>query len=180
MMDQGTGDVEIQPFKVVGKDTSQLLTVAVLPDGKAKTIAKAGVKAVNSWNLKKNIRAMAFDTTVTNSGHINGVYVRIQRSLKQLMLPCPCRRHFHEVLLCADYQTCSGEISQGPEIALFTDLKKKKKWKKIDKRNFITGFDDPEIQDFVAEHGLVILKALNKNVRDYQPRDDYKEIIDLD
>jgi hypothetical protein len=53
----------------------------------------------DKWNIKDEIKAFSFDTTVANTVRMNGVSVLLEEKLRDDVLYLACHHHIHEIML---------------------------------------------------------------------------------
>ena len=106
----------------------KLLGVAKYPTGSdcctGEIIAGKTTELLDSWNCKKSVRSLCFDTTASNTGHLTAACVAIQAKLARALLWCACRHHMGEIVLDHIFQDLKIEISKSPEVSVFQRLKK--------------------------------------------------------
>ena len=89
---------------------------------------------------------MVFDTTSSNSGHMTGGCVAIQRKLGKPVIWLTCRHHVGEVIL---EQVCSNlniETSKSPDVSVFCRFKQN--WSKVS-HSEIDNLDFPTIPPWI-------------------------------
>lgn len=169
--------VDRLPILVSGSGVSQLLQVAKIPNGTGKEQAKAVVDALEEWGLVEKVVGMAFDTTASNTGRINGACTLIEQKLGKNLLYFACRHHMLELVAGAAYTTLMAP-TKGPEELLFKRFQAR--WESINQNMFETGADHEEvalvIQDTKAEMTSWAEKALEEL---HDLRDDYRELLEL-
>jgi hypothetical protein len=169
--------VDRLPVLVSGKEVSKLLTVAKLSSGAGESQASAVYEALNDWNIADMVRAMCFDTTASNTGHNTGACVLLERKLGRELMYLACRHHIMEVVIGKVFQVCMGSSSSGPEVLLFKRFKER--WHLIDKTRFQTGIDNENVACSLLDVKEDILEFCNKQLVETQPRDDYREFVEL-
>ena len=176
----GSELVDRLPILVSGCDTEQLLGVPKLPNATGEAISHAVVTMLQEWKIQDQVKAMSFDTTAANTGRKSGACGAIETRLDKNLLYLACRHHVHEIVVGDVFKHCFG-ASSGPEIGLFRRFHDY--WSCIDKSQFQTAVGD----DFYTEV-LTKLTNLKEEVIDFakqilfsshQPRDDYRELLEL-
>jgi len=124
--------------------------------------------------LEDRVKCQCFDTTSSNTGHMNGACVLLEQKLGHQMLHFACRHHVHEIVLEAVTVTCLGP-STGPDIALFKRFQGQ--WQFIDQEKFEILTVDENEQEFVSVDDTILFAK--EQLKKYQPRDDYKELLEL-
>ena len=104
-------------------EMKQLGTPAYTPGTDRKSgdiISNLTINLLNSWQCKDSIVNMVFDTTASNTGHVSGACISIQRDLNHALLWSACRHHVGEVILTHVFEDLQIEVSKSPDVALFT------------------------------------------------------------
>ncbi|GBP37604.1 hypothetical protein EVAR_34641_1 [Eumeta japonica] len=87
-----------------------------------------------------------------------------------------CRHHIMEIVLEAVVVQALGP-SSGPEILIFKRFRSA--WPSIDQRKFSIVSSDPDALRYVQNIADSTISFAKKQLNDYQPRDDYKELLTL-
>lgn len=170
----GREKVDRLPVIVTGYNVECLLGVPKLGAGTGQAQADAVVKCLNDWNLIGKVKGLCFDTTSSNTGRLNGACVLIERTLGQSLLHFACRHHVMEIVLEKVFTALKiTSASSGPDIAIFKRFREK--WSSIDKNSYETAAGMTEIDSFRER----TLQFAMKNLQVGQPRDDYKEFLEL-
>ena len=122
------------------------------------------------------IKCMSFDTTAANTGLKNGACNLIEKKRGRDMLWLAHRHHMLEIILEAVVTQSLGH-SQAPEIQLFKRLKKI--WNSINASEYQTSSSDTFVSSMVCDSRADILSFANEQLVQYQPRDDYRELLQL-
>lgn len=171
----GKEQVDRLPVLVSGLGVDQLLAVPKLGRGTGAAQADAVVNALQEWDITDRVAAMSFDTTSSNTGHISGACTLIQQKLGRELLFLACRHHVLELLVEAVFSTCMVPTS-GPVVLLFKRFGQK--WSLMDQSSYQTA-------EKMANFALLepdrddILKFAKKQLQEKQPRDDYREFLEL-
>lgn len=165
----GKGSVDRLPILVSGLGVDQLLGVPKLPEGTGEAIASAVFDELENWAVSNRVKAMCFDTTSSNSGHKIGACVKLETKLGRHLLPFACRHHIFELILGACVILYLGPTS-GPDMAIFKRFQAH--WPFIDQSVFFP-FSEPLKDDDV------IIKFAKEHLQQFQPRDDYRELLEL-
>jgi len=128
------------------------------------------------WGLAHHVRALVFDTTVSNSGWKIGACVQLERLLNKKMLMLAWRHHVFERILCAVHKELFGD-TLGPDNTFFTNCRDSI-WKHINteqefKTLQISNRALKSRRDTVILSLKRILTVPDKN--NTLPRDDYRE-----
>ena len=156
-----------------GGPNCKILSAKMIEDGTGKSEANEVLSSLKDWDLQSCICSMCFDTTSTNTGWIKGACVLIEKGLDRPLLWLACRHHIPELLLKAVWVCLFGE-DMAPTIKEFEKFKAN--WDSLDKSNF-KGLD---LKPWMKEQLDIIIpfiKSLLESKK--QPRDDYKECLEL-
>lgn len=165
----GTDKVDRLPVLVSGGGVSKLLGVPILPSGTGQAMAKAVVDCLDDWNIKHRVVALSFDTTSSNTGCKAGACTIIETMLGRLLLHLACRHHIMEIIADKVFAACHIQ-STGPDILLFKRFQQQ--WEFIDKERY----------DVLEDHVINrddILTFCRQQLGIHQPRDDYRELLEL-
>ena len=119
---------------------------------------------------------MCFDTTASNTGRKNGACVSLEHKMDKDMLWLACRHHILEIVLESVVST-SLPASSGPNIQIFKRFKVN--WDKLNKESFQTAENDQTIATKIAKIKDDTITFANNQLKEHQPRDDYKELLEL-
>lgn len=172
----GTEKFDRLPILVSGRGVSQLLMAAKLPSSTGQAVAEAVCAALNEWGIAEKVRAMSFDTTSLNTGQNNGACVLLEEMLGHKLLSFACRHHVFELVIGAVFQLCMG-TSSAPEVLMFKRFQSH--WQFVDQTKFETGINDEEIAGNVADVKETLLEFAMHQLQEKQPRDDYREFLEL-
>ena len=103
------------------------------------------------------ISACVFDTTSVNTGEVNGIIRKLERSFEHPILELACRHHMYELVCGAASEIIIGKTQQGkgnkkttaPYEPLFRNLCES--WENIDKEN-LTIFDIKSLPRALSTH----------------------------
>lgn len=155
----------------------KLLGIPIIPNGSGEAIAEAVVNLLNKWKIVDLTEMVCFDTTASNTGRFTGAVVRLEELLGHSLLQFPCRRHVSELMLRAAFELFLGK-SGGPEVTMFDRFAKK--WKNIDATKYGSGMNDEIVLKNISAEECEDLKVFcHENLREKQPRGDYKELLEL-
>jgi len=160
------------PVIVSGAGVNQLLGVPKLSEGTGEAQASAVARAIEEWGLRQRVSSMCFDTTASNTGRINGACVLLEQKLGKDLLYLACRHHMFELLLAAVFNSCMGLIS-GPDVAIFKRFQQA--WPFITQGEYETASS----VEIIAKNKDSILEFAIQHIEIGQPRDDYKELLEL-
>ena len=144
-------------------------------------VATEALSLIEKFDCKKEIKALSFDTTKSNTGHNNAANVKIQESLDCSLLWLACRHHVGEIIAGDVYKSLNIELQKSPESTLFTKFKEK--WDDFDKScDLLSRFELPES---LSNEAITMIEQLKdeaievvKSVKEFV-RDDYKELAKL-
>lgn len=172
----GSETVDRLPIILSGKGIDQLLGVPKLQVGTGEAIASAVHETLEAWGITEQVKCMSFDTTSVNTGLSRGACVLLEQKLGKEMLWLACRHHIFEIMLEAVVVKSLG-VSSGPDILLFKRFKTS--WSSIDRTFYQTSINDPSIDQKIKDNALEIIEFSQNQLNDFQPRDDYKELLEL-
>lgn len=181
----GHEKVDRMPVLVSQKSGVQLLGVPKIASGTGEAMAEAIYTALKEWRVTKNICAMSFDTTSTNTGYMNGACALLEEKLERKLLKLACRHHVFEIFLRAAFEAKFPGTS-APTVLLFDRFKKE--WKKIDLTRYEPGIRDEKIKSVLKDDVRKDLVAFCKNMlkKNNDPREkkkiarhDYRELLEL-
>ena len=153
----------------------KLLSARSAKDGKAVTESAEVLRALKEWGLLPHIVGMVFDTTAVNTGWIGGAAKIIEEACpnKDALLLFPCRHHEHELWIGAAWYAIFKK-DKSPDNLQFKEFQAQ--WDKLDKAKF-HGLPPDKNLGAKRNQVVVFLKAVLQ--REKQPRDDYRECIEL-
>lgn len=154
--------VDRLPILVSGQGVDQLLGIPKLSRGTGEATAAAVFETIMSWNLSDNIKCMSFDTTASNTDQRNGACILLEQKLEKDLLWLACRHHIFEII---------------PEIALFKRFKNN--WANINKNDFKDVSSDTSLNKDCEAISRAVITFAKEQLAFYQPRDDYKELLQL-
>ena len=168
--------VDRLPVLVSGANTEILLRVLKLSSGTGTSQAEAVIK---SLNLRDQVVALSFDTTASNTGHRSGACTLIKQKLEKDVLNLPCRHHIVELIIGAAFEkvTAASTASSGPDIRIFKQFQKQ--WQCIDHDQFAPASTDISVEAQVAPYRSDLVDFIHKQLQFQQPRNDYKEFLEL-
>ena len=119
---------------------------------------------------------MSFDTTASNAGHRAGACVLLEKKLGKSLLHLACRHHILEVVLRSAFEAAFGK-SSSPNVVLFKRFQQK--WTFIDRPYYQPGPTDEHLKKHILPVPADILSFANAELCVKQPRDDYRELLEL-
>jgi hypothetical protein len=168
--------VERLAIIVTGEDVCKLLDAPKLSSGTGVDVASAVHKCLLDWRIADRVQSMCFDTTASNTGLRNGACALLQQKLNRTLLYLACRHHILEIVVGKVFQECLEASSSGPDIPMFKRFKES--WSKINKGHYQAVAIDVEPDPFL--HGSSeVVNFCNEQLQIIQPRDDYKELLEL-
>jgi hypothetical protein len=105
-----------------------------------------------------------------------GACVLLEQKLQRNCLYLACRHHISELLIGAAFEKTIGG-SSGPEVQLFKRFREQ--WAFIDKERFHPGPTDDHVMTVLADVRDEIVEFAQSQLNDKQPRDDYREFLEL-
>ena len=188
-IDDSNTKVERLPVHVSdSKGGTKLLGVPKLMVGDAPglagtNIANATYDLLKKWELEEKIATMNFDTTSTNTGHISGGCICIQKIIGRPLLWNACRKHVGEVHISKAWDILNVETSSGPEIGIFNRFKNNFNLIPLatsKKQLFDINSVESKHKVFFSDQRLFVISTLKEvQKKGAYKRDDYKELINL-
>ena len=132
------GRVDRLPILVSGQNVIKLLAVPKLHDQTAETITQSIVETIYEWRLRDRIKGLCFDTTVSNTGEIGGVCIKLETEIGRPLLNLACRHHMHELMLKQVFSLC--DVSKSPNSEIFGNFREI--WPRVDQSCYLTAMQD--------------------------------------
>lgn len=129
---------------------------------------------LQDWDLVDKVQAFVFDTTSSNTGHLNGACVLLEQLLNHDIMYFACQHHIFDKVFQGVFAHVNVTVINGPEIPLFKRFQNY--WKNINTNKFriySTFHNSQQIE--MNEISLFCVQKLNDNF----PRDDYREFLEL-
>lgn len=172
----GKGNVNRTSVVVSSTQIMKLLGVPISLSGCGNDEVQSVFNTLQDWELIDNIKGMCFDTTASNSGIHKGACTMLEKRLDRRLYCFACRHHILELIVAAEYDNLFGK-SESPQIDFFERFSKH--WASIDPGNYCTGMVDPFLEVFLAAIKNEIVNFVRKQITEYQPREDYFELLNL-
>jgi hypothetical protein len=172
----GTEKVDRLPILISTMGEKKLLQIPKIPAGTGKAEAQAVYDAICEWKLTSLVQGMCFDTTSSNTGRLSGACIILEQLLGRPLLHFGCRHHIMELVLGAAFGVCMGP-SKAPEILIFKRFKEQ--WAYIDQDRFNDAFSDDYASTQLADVRVEAIAFCEPKHEDHQPRDDYRELLQL-
>jgi len=169
--------VDRLPILVSGVGIEQLLGVPKLHSGSGEEMAAAIANCLEEWNIESQVVAMCFDTTASNTGNWSGACTLIQKKLQKHLFHFACRHHVMELIVGAAFDKTPLGTSTGPEILIFKRFKDA--WSFVDQNEFQMASSDSSVECVVGPVREEILDFARVQLQLNQPRDDYREFLEL-
>lgn len=154
----------------------KILAIPVLDDGTGQSQADAMFDAIIDWGIPDCIEALCCDTTAANLGSKKGAAVLLEQLLEKKLLYFPYRHHIFELVL-RDVFELKIPTTSGPDVPLFKKFRDS--WTEIDTSQFSTGIEDSYVQNKIQHHIEDINQFIKQQLDSKQPREDYKELLEL-
>lgn len=164
------------PIVVTNGDIEKILGIPELQNSKRSSQATAIFEVLSDWGLTDSVRALCCDTTSANLGHTKGAAVLLEQLLERPILYFPCRHHILELILRGVFEV-GFPISTEPNVPLFKRFQQS--WKTMNKENYKIGVENNDIRTVLNNHIDTIRLSVEKFLEQAQPRDDYKELLEL-
>lgn len=162
------------PILVTSDKFTKLIDVPALQDQRANTIATAVYAALKDWGLISLINALCCDTTNSNLGSKGGAAIILEQLMDRDLFYLACRRHVFELLLRAAFEQKFPGTS-GPDVPMFKRFREQ--WSTFDLNSFETGLE--ELEPSLKNEVTNVIESIRKFLKEQQPRDDYKELLQL-
>ncbi|KAE9523786.1 hypothetical protein AGLY_015846 [Aphis glycines] len=166
----GKDNVDRLPILVSGDGVSKLLSVPKLESGTGEAISNAVIASLFDWSITDRVQSLSFDTTASNTEHINGACKLIEEKIGRKLLYLACRHHILEIVLGAIFTVCYNSPSTGPNIQIFLTFQQQ--WKNIDKNKFQV------LEERISNRDEVIIFCKEQLIS-FHSRDDYRELLEL-
>ena len=168
--------VDRLPVLISGVGVEQLLGVPKLPSGTGEAQAAAVMRCIEEWGVEDRVVALCFDTTASNTGQHAGACYLLEQKLGRDLLYLACRHHVMELIVGAAFEKTVGG-SSGPEVLIFKRFREA--WQFVNQNNFQPASTDPSVEKLVASSRADMLTFAKENLEIRQPRDDYREFLEL-
>lgn len=173
---QSKESVDRLAILVSGEGTTKLLGVPKIPSGTGEAQAMAVFSLIQEWNLNDRVQFMSFDTTASNTGLKSGACILLEQKLGRKLVSLACRHHVMELIVAKVFDKVM-EASSGPNIKLFKRFSEF--WTSIDRHNYESGVADHLIASQLESEKDVLLAFISSQLSQFQPRDDYRELLQL-
>ncbi|KAL1454591.1 hypothetical protein WDU94_010811 [Cyamophila willieti] len=158
-------------------ENDQLLGVPLADSSTGEEQALAVYECLQEWGLTNCVKAMCFDTTASNTGRLNGACTILEQMLDKELLYFACRHHILEVVLRGVFEVKLGSTT-GPHPDLFKKIEKA--WPNIDKTKYDMGISNKNVEKHITSQFITEITAdFKSKLTEFQPRDDYKELLEL-
>jgi hypothetical protein len=171
----GNEKVDKLPILVSTMGEKKLLETPKIPNSTGQVMAETVNNAIREWGLENLIRAVCFDTTSSNTGRSSGACIILEQLLGRPLLHFGCKNHILKLVLAATFGECLGPLSS-PEILIFKRFRGQ--WSCIDQKRYEDAFSDKFAASELADVRDNVI-TFCEQLQDYQPRDDYRELIKL-
>lgn len=118
---------------------------------------------------------MGFDTTSSNTGKFNGACIKLEYKIGRELLWLACRHHVIELLMDTAWKALFPR-STSPAIEICAKFKKM--WVDLDHR-FDKHMLDRRLMKNMGEEKEIIIDFAEQQLSIHQPRDDYRELLEL-
>ena len=173
---QSKESVDRLAILVSGEDKTKLLGVPKIHRGTGEAQAAAVFNLIQEWNLIDRVQFMSFDTTSSNTGLKSGACMLLEQKLGRSLVSLACRHHIMELIVARVFDTLM-EASSGPVIKLFQRFSEF--WTSIDKHDYESGVADRSIASQLESEKDDLLTFISCQLSLFQPRDDYRELLEL-
>ena len=175
---KGTGKIERLPVLISSIGVEKLLGIPTISSSSGDDQASAVYDLLEEWGLSNKVQALCCDTTASNTGRYQGACVLLEQKLEREILYLPCRHHIYEIILQSVFKEKMYQ-SSGPNVPLFKNFQNA--WPTINKLNFVSGIETQYVRQTITD--TVIQETIKFSIdvlqREQQPREDYKEFLQL-
>ena len=163
------------PVIITYDNMEKLLGIPAIPNSSGNEQASAIYNLLQDWDLTDNVQALCCDTTSSNTGRFQEACVLLEQMIGRDLLYLPCRHHIYEIILKSVFEEKLFK-STGPEIPLFKKFRKA--WTNIDQLKFKSSTEDSYVSGKLQDIDEKLDFCLY-NIEQKQPREDYKEFLEL-
>ncbi|XP_074114013.1 uncharacterized protein LOC141537081 [Cotesia typhae] len=110
------------------------------------------------------------------TGIHHGTCKEIEKALGKELIWLPCRHHIYEIILRSAFEVY-WPVSSGPNVPIFGRFKKF--WDTFDKTKYKSGVEDSIVANIITNEKNNLSSFIKRYLQLSQPRDDYKEILEL-
>lgn len=164
------------PVVITNGETEKLLGVPELNSCTGEAQAEAVLEVVDDWGFDNSIKSLCCDTTASNLGPWKGAAALLEKKLERELLWLPCRHHILEILLRSVFESKMA-ASSGPDVTLFKRFREF--WPNIGQSTYKSGLENEYVRNILGHRADGINNFLSQTLLDRQPRDDYKEFLEL-
>lgn len=107
---------------------------------------------------------------------MGGTCVLLERLLGKKLFYLPCRHHIYKIILLSVFEEKLNKPS-AKEVSIFNRFQLS--WNIINKDNFSPGISDKQIKEIINPHSTRVLEFIKEHLKIVQPRNDYKELLEL-
>jgi hypothetical protein len=161
---------------VSGAGTMKLLGVPAINNGTGEAQAASVFTLLEEWKLTDSVKCMSFDTTASNSGLHAGACVLLEKKMKRKLLSLACRHHIHELIVAKVFGVLM-DPSSGPNIKLFERFAES--WRSIDTGCYESAMIETSTAAELEPWRDDLISFCHDQLKTLQPRDDYKELLNL-
>ena len=153
-------------------DVAELVDEEGGPSSTGQAQFEANKEVIKLWDIRKDIRALVFDTTASNTGCRRGCCVLLEQWLGRKVLWIGCRHHISELLAKGSWHSVFDE-DLSPNNKLMTGFKNM--WEELNTSPDVEVFTFSEDLPGKAKAIRFFLDILStKNRNGLLPRDDYR------
>ncbi|CAH1109668.1 unnamed protein product [Psylliodes chrysocephalus] len=124
-------------------------------------------------NQNHNLIVMKVSDLISMLSLNNGTCTQLERHFNRNLLHLGCRHYIYELVLRSVAETCWPVTN----VAIFSRFKNN--WENINKEIFETGIEDSKVDTKTGDTRQGILEFISAQIKEYQPRANYKELLDL-
>ena len=127
--------------------------------------------------IRDEIKTVVFDTTSSNTSDKVGLIKHVEEFVGHPILFIGCRHHCAELNIGSMWELLFGK-TVGPRVAIFVKFQKDFEQIPIDMEN-LQVMDQSELPQWMKEECKKVLAWAEEEVKQKQPRGDYKELLEL-
>lgn len=173
-----TEKVERLAVLITCKHNEILLGIPIIPSSSGNDQATAVYDLLEEYGLCDKVQAFCCDTISTNTGRFKGACIILEQKLERDILYLLCRHHIYEIILQSIFSEKMIK-STGPNVTLFKRFQEV--WLSINKTHFVPGINDKIIRQTIENDVIEDIIKFSKELlaKNEQPREDYKELLQL-
>lgn len=158
----------------------KLLGISSIENATGTAQHDAVIELLDEWNVTKQIVALVFDTTASNTGKYKGCAAVIEKTLGHQILWLACRHHIYELHIKHVAEAITGKTIS-PSESLFKKFQSE--WDSLDQSTDdlrLFDWNNEQLDQDLIDHAKDVLNwALDCLEKKTFPREDYLELTEL-